>query len=522
MLTNIILPGIILMILVFTALVLKKAPALPVVNRILKHFYPDSNMALQFTVQQQFGNQLHHSFISLKAFANSLYIAFNPLQWITGIAKLLCNFGVHDQLKPYEIKRVKIFNYCNAIGVLSVVVRLLYLQCFAAIDYPAVVLAINALPLVVCIAMMICLTLHSYKTATVIFFSCFPPVLATMIFFTNDSGLETYLILFVLLTFFFLHRIKQIIASFSWILVCFLLVTLSGRQQQAFAPDFTLSVINYSGAFVFLFITLYFIKFEVWKYEISIRKKKKELQQLNMVKDKVFSVISHDMRTPIVSAIMLMRALEDGAYSNTEFYELLPQLRSSMEETEDLLGNLLIWARNQIEHTEIAVSNVSIATVAAQTMQSLQRNAAEKNIRLINEVPDSYYALADEKSMQIVLRNLLGNAIKFTANDGCIKIKSVVVNDTTINITVEDNGVGIPYDKQELLLSDNYYTSLGTNKERGTGLGLLICKDLVEKNGGHLLFASEPGCGTSFTFSLPAKQQVYTAAAPSLVLKMAL
>ncbi|GAB2839684.1 sensor histidine kinase [Ferruginibacter profundus] len=520
MITNIIIPGIVLTLLAFTAVLLKKANGLPVANRIFRHFYPGSNMALYFTAQQQRGSYYHQIIISLKAFAHTLYVAFNPVPWVSRTAKLLCNFGVHDQLKPYEIKRLKIFNYCNGVGILSAVIRLVYLQFFALTDYPASVLAVNALPLVVCVAMTVCLTLYSYKTAILIFFSCFPPVLAAMIFFTHDKGLEIYLVLSILLTFFFLHRLKQIIASFCWTLLFFLWVTLPGRPALPAAPDIALAVINYGTAFLFLFITLYFIKFEVWKYEKSIRKKKKELQQLNRVKDKVFSVISHDMRTPIASAIMLMRALEDKAFNQAEFDELLPQLRGSMEETEELLGNLLIWARNQIEHTAITVSDVAVAAVAAQTIQTLQRNAAEKNIRLINEVPDNCYAQADERSIQIVLRNLIGNALKFTAPGGYVKVKQSRVNDTAINITVEDNGVGIPFSKQPLLLTNSYYTSLGTHKERGTGLGLLICKDLVEKNGGSLLFASEPGYGTSFTFSLPAMQQV-PAAAPSLILKMA-
>ena len=128
--------------------------------------------------------------------------------------------------------------------------------------------------------------------------------------------------------------------------------------------------------------------------------------------------------------------------------------------------------------------------------------ADAKNIRLINEVPMGCSAYADENSIKIVLRNLIMNAIKFTGSGGIVRVKSHVTG-PSVKVMVEDNGIGIPVNKQELLFGESYYTSPGTNKEAGSGLGLLICQDLVQKNGGSLAFTSEPGSGTTFSFSLP-------------------
>ena len=130
--------------------------------------------------------------------------------------------------------------------------------------------------------------------------------------------------------------------------------------------------------------------------------------------------------------------------------------------------------------------------------------ADSKNIRLINEVPVDCSAYADENSINIVLRNLIMNAIKFTGSGGTVRVKSHVTG-PYVKVMVEDNGIGIPVNKQELLFGESYYTSPGTNKETGSGLGLLICKDLIQKNGGSLQFTSEPGSGTTFSFSLPVK-----------------
>ncbi len=330
-----------------------------------------------------------------------------------------------------------------------------------------------------------------------------------MAVFSNDSGLEIYLLLYMMFTFFFLHLRHQILVTFCWVLACFLAVHFFLQPAMQFlTPDYNyphdrvLTAINYISGLLFIFLTMYFIKFEVWKFEKSLREKKEELKKLNALKDKVFSVISHDLRTPVNSIILLLRSIEKVGLSAEDFKAYLPEIRNNMEQTGNLMNNLFTWARSQIQQTEITASEISITRLTEQTIRFLERNAAEKNIRLINEVTWDSFAFADENSAQIILRNLLANAIKFTGSGGSVKIKSENAGNF-INVIVEDTGIGIPANKQQLLFSDSYYTTPGTNRETGTGLGLLICRDLVQKNGGSLLFTSEVGKGSTFTFSLP-------------------
>ncbi|HWK04573.1 MAG TPA: HAMP domain-containing sensor histidine kinase [Puia sp.] len=420
----------------------------------------------------------------------------------------LLHLGISDRLKPYERRRAWIFNYCNLAGFTISLIRLCYLTFFAVNHYPVIALLVNGLPMVVCAAMGICMLLHRYKGAIAISFIFFPPLLVCMAFFTNDRGLEIYLLLYLLFTFFFLHRLPLILATFAWILACFVCIhyILSPRvfnQLYSFRFDITLSIIDYSSGLFFLFMTMYFIKFEVWKFEKSIREKKEELRKLNAMKDKVFSVISHDLRTPVNSIILLLREMQKVAVSAEEFNTALPEILGNMEQTGDLLDNLLAWASSQIRDKELQANEISISKVTNQTLKYLERNAASKNIRLINEVTAKSTAFADESCARIVLRNLLANAIKFTASGGFVKVRSEKAGEF-IKIIVEDNGIGIPRDKQPLLFSEGYYSTSGTNNEAGTGLGLLICKDLVQKNGGSLIFTSEVGNGSTFSFSLPA------------------
>jgi two-component system, sensor histidine kinase and response regulator len=421
----------------------------------------------------------------------------------------LLNVGITDKLASYESRRAKVFNVCNLAGFTIALIRFSYILFISPNHYTVFTLLINSLPLVICGIMALCMHYNQYRRAIMVSFIFFPASLTAMAVFTNDSGLEIYLLLYMMFTFFFLHLRQQILVTFCWVLACFVTVRFFLSPAIHFLTpgynyphDRMLTAINYISGLLFIFLTMYFIKFEVWKFEKSIREKKEELKKLNALKDKVFSVISHDLRTPVNSIILLLKSIEKVGLSAEDFKAYLPEIRNNMEQTGNLMNNLFTWARSQIQQTEITASEISITRLTEQTIRFLERNAAEKNIRIINEVTWDSFAFADENSAQIILRNLLANAIKFTGSGGSVKIKSENAGEF-INVIIEDTGIGIPADKQELLFSDCYYSSPGTNRETGTGLGLLICRDLVQKNGGSLLFTSTEGKGSTFTFSLP-------------------
>lgn len=422
----------------------------------------------------------------------------------------LLNIGITDHLIPYEKHRARVFNYCNLGGFLIAVVRLIYLAFISDYQYSPLVLAINAIPLLICGAMTLCVQKERYKLAITISFIFFPPVLMLMGIYTNDNGIEIFLFLYIMFTFFYLHQRRQIIIAFCWVTVCFLVVHFSLQnwvlnQRTGLPHNSVLSILDYGSGLLFIFFTLYFIKFEVWKFEKSIRQKTAELTKLNNVKDKVFSVISHDLKSPIGSIIMFLRGIEKAGMTTESFNSYLPELRANMEQTGDLLDNLLIWARSQIKNTEEQAHEISLTRLVQQTLRFFERNATQKGITLINEVPNDCLAYADVNAVQIVLRNLITNAIKFTSAGGQITVGAIFAGNL-VEISVTDTGVGIPAEKQSLLFGEYYYTTPGTNKETGTGLGLLICRDLVARNGGSLIFMSEAGKGSTFRFTLPVAE----------------
>ena len=416
--------------------------------------------------------------------------------------------GVSNKLTPYEKRRAIVFNYCNLSGFLIASIRLSYLAFFSKVDYSWFELLINSLPLLICFTMAMCMVWQHYRTAITISFVFFPPTLVAMMLVTGDKGIELYLVLFLMFVFFFLHHVRHIVIAGLWVFLGFLCVEFGmqyrwpGLETYSFKNDSILYVINCVSAVIFIVVTAYMIKFQVWHFEKTIRKKKQELDELNQVKDKVFSVISHDLSGPIASLINFVQAIEENEYTEQEFRAFLPALRGNLEQTSDLLSNLLSWSRSQMKNLEIKVEKVSLYDLASKTFRQLATQASDKNILLINEVPVTTYAFIDGKSSEIVLRNLVANAIKFTGSGGTVVVR-VVEENGFIQLKVKDNGVGIHPEKQKLIFSDKYYTTPGTLKEKGSGLGLIICRDLVEKGGGQLFFESQYQKGTEFTFSIP-------------------
>lgn len=349
---------------------------------------------------------------------------------------------------------------------------------------------------------------HRYRQAITISFVFFPPTVVWMMVVTGDKGLQMFLILYLLFVFFFLHKVKHIIFTGIWVFLCFACLEFGIQYQwpimksYAFVEDKVLYALNYTSALVFIFLTAYMIKFQVWKFEKSIREKKDELRKLNQLKDKIFSVISHDLRAPIASLITFVQSFEEHEYTEQELKTYLPVLKGNLEQTADLLNNLLFWSRSQINNMELNVEKTSVYDLTSKTVRCMSNQASEKSILLVNEVPVNCYAYVDESTSEIVLRNLLANAIKFSDSGGTV-IVSAVEESGFVQLKVADNGVGIHPEKQNLIFSDRYYTTPGTLKEKGTGLGLMICRDLASKIGGKLDFISQYKKGTEFTFSMP-------------------
>ena len=232
-----------------------------------------------------------------------------------------------------------------------------------------------------------------------------------------------------------------------------------------------------------------------------------QLIVLNSTKDRFFSIIAHDLRNPFhtvkgFSEILLndIETLEPEKVKR--FIQLI---YNSSTNGSNLLENLLQWSRSQTGRISYDPTHIALTAIVWETMNLLEANANQKNIKMIQNIDSEIVVFADENMLKTIFRNLISNAIKFTSNNGQIIIKAIV-NKTQVEITIEDTGIGIPKDiLPRLFQIETTLTTKGTAHEQGTGLGLILCKEFIEKHNGRIWVESIEGIGSQFKFTLPVK-----------------
>lgn len=237
----------------------------------------------------------------------------------------------------------------------------------------------------------------------------------------------------------------------------------------------------------------------------AIKKYTDELKQLNATKDKFFSIIAHDLRNPFITIMGFSDLLLADYYELTDEERLyyIDEMKKSSEVSHNLLQNLLQWSRSQTGRIEFHPQQLNLTNIVHDNIELSKLSAERKNIELINEITSSVFVFADEDMIKTVIRNLLSNALKFTQKSGKVKISCKDEN-KLIRVKVEDTGIGMPDEvKKNLFRLDVSHSTIGTDSEAGTGLGLILCKEFIEKNGGNIFVESEVGKGSSFSFSLP-------------------
>ncbi len=242
----------------------------------------------------------------------------------------------------------------------------------------------------------------------------------------------------------------------------------------------------------------------------TISKQTEELRKTILGRDKLYSVIAHDLRSPVASIRMVMNALVFNISKESiapDMYELLTMANRLTDECYILLDNLLKWTKSQTGKLQTVFQDGVDLNDLINGVLEVTRSVAElKNITVNYSDCDPTIVRIDIDMIKTVLRNLLSNAIKFSHEGSPIEL-SVLNEGERVIISVKDSGTGISEEHQENLFKvDVHYTSFGTNNEEGSGLGLLICKDFIERNGGELWFESKQGEGSIFSFSIPIQQ----------------
>lgn len=248
---------------------------------------------------------------------------------------------------------------------------------------------------------------------------------------------------------------------------------------------------------------------ELTSKKAQLENHEKELLEINQTKDKLFSIIGHDLRGPIGAFQGLLGLFNKGEVDQKEFLSFIPKLKADIDHISFTLNNLLSWGQTQMNGTITKPSDVDLENIVAVNVSLLSEIAFGKSIQVINKVDEHTMVWSDPDQIDIVIRNLISNALKFTPKNGSVTV-SAFEKDGHWEVSVKDTGVGIDKETQERLFSKNSnVTTYGTNNEKGTGLGLTLCREMVENNSGTIWVTSVPKQGTCFTFTLPKSKETY-------------
>lgn len=439
--------------------------------------------------------------------------------------------GITADMEEYEKRKLRIFNELNIIGVVSGIVIPILGLLFTD-HLPPLAWFAAASPAAISIIVLWLNYEQYYEPSRLVYFSLYPIATCLVYLGKVEVGIELFFILYCVMSVFFFQRVSSIVFAFSWSILCYFLAVKVIREYY-----FRLSVLNY-GFYVLNYLTsactvlyaIYLIKKENMSYQftllyksrevhrrnIEIERQKQEIAQkaqlleeqtrklseLNQLKNKLFSVIAHDLKTPMYALRNLFDNMQHHRMTAREIKEMVPAIATEMNYTTSLMENLLQWAKSQMSNAPAEPEVLDVETMISDVLQLLQLQASNKQIYLESKVEPPLYCYADREMVNLVLRNLLSNAIKFTPENGKV-IVGARQQHATVEIFVKDNGVGISPENMKRLFGNGYFTTRGTGNETGTGLGLKLCREFLEKNGGQITVKSSPGKGSTFTVTLP-------------------
>ena len=228
-----------------------------------------------------------------------------------------------------------------------------------------------------------------------------------------------------------------------------------------------------------------------------VEQKARELEVANDTKNKLFSILAHDLRSPLASIQNYLEILSQFKLDEGERTSMQKELLNSTQHTQQMLSNLLSWSKSQMDGVKVDIVKLNLKDALKSTLEIHQAIAAEKGIHLINRLRDEVFICADADMLQLIVRNLINNAIKFTAPGGEIIVSNDVPGDKC-RIIIKDNGAGIPVEKQGSIFTLKVSSTYGTKNEKGVGLGLVLCREFTELQNGQIMFESMQGVGTTF------------------------
>jgi len=446
------------------------------------------------------------------------------LSRVLKLYSLVKEIGFDNKMDGFEKQKLSIFNQINFFGIVTgIVVPITGL--FGEGYLPPLAWVVAFSPTVISLSVLISNYYREYDLGMMIYFILYPFFTALVYAGSIDAGIELFFILYAILSVFYLTRVRYIVLAFSISLTFYFIVFVFNKNYQFRLEkvNFIFYLLNQMIAIAFICLTMFLIKKESYQYQVKIllknkallarnkeiaRQKKEieknaaQLRELNALKNKLFSVISHDLKTPIYALRNLFRNMFQYDLPGEEIKVLLPEIINDLNYTTGLMENLLLWAKSQMQGDSINPQLLDVSELIKETSQLLRLQAESKQVYLKYNEDKPVYIFADKDMINLVLRNLLSNAIKFTPAEGEVELGAAQTQ-SCVEVFVKDSGTGISPENINKLFDNSFFSTKGTVNEAGTGLGLVLCKEFLSKNGGQIFVESEPGKGSLFKFTLP-------------------
>lgn len=428
--------------------------------------------------------------------------------------------GFTAEQDDYEKRKLGIFNQLNFFQLMTGII-IPIAGVIGNRHFPLMAWIVACMPAFISILVLVLNARREYYLAQIAYFVLNPISLSFVYFWGFNMGVELSFILYSILSVFFIQDIRQMLFALGLSMASYfgLAVVCKNYTFQLATADNYLYLFNQLLAIVFIFYGLFLIKRENAGYQESILRQKEaiagnekllqkqtdELQQLNAFKNRLFSIIAHDLKSPIYALRNLFSNMQQYDLPAEEIKDLVPEVVSELTHTTNLMENVLHWARSQMQASTIKPQSLDIAGLIAEIARLLRLQADAKQIGITLRADPAVRAFADRDMVHLILRNLVSNAIKYTPEKGCIEMGAYSTPGSTA-IYVKDTGRGIPAEDLEKIQESNFFTTKGTAGEAGTGLGLMLCKEFIVRNGGSLKIDSVTGKGSTFTFTLPATE----------------
>ena len=418
----------------------------------------------------------------------------------------IVNIGVHPGLDSIDRKKSRVLNFLVILGQFHSLVFII-INFFEGHYWNVALLTLNVIG---GLAFLI-INYYSFVQTARIILSILSTASLCLSSIKFQNGNEYYLITNLVAVSLILKRTSSIVWLSLLILACFIFIRFTDTTAWMLEQlPHSRVLINMTSAMILAFLGLIYYRNEQTFYEkqlqdsqLTLEKKNSELEESNITKEKLFSIIAHDLRSPIAQLKNTLDLLNRQLLSPEEFNKLVEHISLNVKQLQGGLDNLLQWSNSQLDGIEVKQQKVDFSALIGQVSSLMQAELENKSIQL-NIQSDKGAIWADPNHLQLVLRNLLSNAVKYSYKNSVIEIHHYTLNHEAI-ISVTDYGDGMDQNTRDTLFSAaNIISRRGTLNEKGTGLGLKLCKEFVEKNNGRIWVEAKEPRGTVFFVSFPA------------------